>query len=310
MSLDGDDLALLCLQIEWGADEALLPDPLDRLRPRPSGPAPHPGRPDKASPDAPPNGAHPDGNTPPDTVRGTTPRGAPGGGAGGAPAGAPGGASSASSAQAGAPAERALAAAAGAADLAALRAAIAGFDGCHLRDTAAHLVFAEGDADSPILLIGDPPGREEDRTGHPFAGAEGRLLDQMLASIGLQRGQLLLTPLIPWRPPGERLVSAGELALLLPFLHRLIALQAPQRIVIFGATAARALLQRPPPRRRAQVDWAEIRIPTMQKSINTIALPSLAEMLKNPPSRRDAWTALRRLRRALDQIDGVASRVV
>ena len=78
------------------------------------------------------------------------------------------------------------------------------FDGCALRDTASNLVFAEGDPASTTLIIGEPPGREEDRSGHPFAGAEGQLLDQMLASIGLTRAELMLTPLLPWRPPGGR----------------------------------------------------------------------------------------------------------
>ncbi len=70
-----------------------------------------------------------------------------------------------------------------------LRAALAAFDGCALRDTASNLVFAEGDPASTTLIIGEPPGREEDRSGHPFAGPEGALLDQMLASIGLDRGR-------------------------------------------------------------------------------------------------------------------------
>ena len=83
--------------------------------------------------------------------------------------------------------ERALALAGQAATLEDLRAALAGFDGCALRDTASNLVFAEGDPASTTLIIGEPPGREEDRSGHPFAGPEGQLLDQMLASIGLTR---------------------------------------------------------------------------------------------------------------------------
>src|SRR5271169_2731228 len=99
-------------------------------------------------------------------------------------------------------AERALQAAATATTLAELRAAIAGFDGCALRDTASNLVFAAGDPAASLLLIGDPPSAAEDRSGTPFAGPAGDYLDRMLASIGLDRGKLLLTPLIPWRPPG------------------------------------------------------------------------------------------------------------
>lgn len=262
MSLE-EDFALLGLQVEWGADEALLPDPLDRLR-TPEAASRAPAQP------APVLGP----------VASLSPRTAD------APQGTPG--------------ERALAAAAGASTLDELRAAMAAFDGCHLRDTAAHLVFAEGNPESPVLLIGDPPGREEDRSGHPFAGAEGQLLDQMLASIRLTRDQIMATPLVPWRPPGGRPVNQGEMALLLPFLHRLIALLEPDFVIIFGNIAARAVLQQPATRKKSTLDWFEFRIPGMQKTINALALPSLADIVKTPPLKRDAWVVLRRLRRALD----------
>src|SRR5215472_17206863 len=139
------------------------------------------------------------------------------------------------------PAERALQAAAGATTLDELRAAIAAFDGCALRDTASNLVFAEGDPSATLLLIGDPPSADEDRSGLPFAGPAGAYLDRMLAAISLDRGQLLLTPLIPWRPPGDRPPNPAELALCLPFLHRLIALVAPRRLLLMGPLAARSL---------------------------------------------------------------------
>ncbi len=182
-----------------------------------------------------------------------------------------------------------------------LRAAIADFDGCALRDTASNLVFAEGDRSGTTLIIGEPPGREEDRGGRPFAGPEGQLLDQMLASIGLGRTELMLTPLLPWRPPGGRPPSPGEIALCLPFLHRLIALLQPRRIVLFGSTAARALLPPVQNRRRGLRDWADVEVPGMASSLPALALPGLAAMLKNPPLRRDAWAGLRMLRRAINR---------
>ena len=171
--------------------------------------------------------------------------------------------------------ERALAAAGQATTIEALRAALVAFDGCALRDTASNLVFAEGDPASTTLLIGEPPGRDEDRGGHPFAGAEGSLLDQMLASVGLQRAALMLTPLLPWRPPGGRPVNAAELALCLPFLHRLITLSRPRRILLFGGTAARALLPSTPSRRRNPPTWLKMNIPGLSETQPTLILPSL-----------------------------------
>jgi DNA polymerase len=250
-----DAFALLRLQFEWGADEAIALEPLDRLRPVESHPEP--------------------------VLRAVPPVPEP--------------------SPIGTVAERAVGLAGGAATLEDLRAALAGFDGCALRDTASHLVFAEGDPASTTLIIGEAPGREEDRSGHPFAGPEGALLDQMLASIGLSRSALMLTPLVPWRPPGGRPVSPAELAICLPFLHRLISLLQPRRLVIFGGTAARVLLTPNTVRRRPARGWTEARIPGLPQTLPALGLPGMAEMLKTPPVRRDAWAGLRLLRRALDE---------
>lgn len=253
-----DAFTLLRLQVEWGADEAIDLDPIDRLRPVESKPVPL-LRPAPVAKD---------------TQVAQPPKGTPG--------------------------ERAVGLAGQAASLDDLRAALADFDGCALRDTASNLVFAEGDPASSTLIVGEPPGREEDRSGHPFAGPEGQLLDQMLASIGLRRSELMLTPLLPWRPPGGRPPSAAEIAICLPFLHRLIGLLKPHRIVVFGGTAARVLLPQTQNRRRIPRGWVESSIPGLHQTLPILALPGLAEMLKTPLLRRDAWGGLRMLRRTLD----------
>lgn len=248
-----DAFALLRLQAEWGADEAIDVDPIDRLRPVETKPA------------APLRAAGT-----PEPPRGT-------------------------------PAERALVAASQAGTPDELRAALVGFDGCALRDTASNLVFAEGNPAAMTLIIGEPPGREEDRSGHPFAGPEGQLLDQMLASIGLTRADLMLTPVLPWRPPGGRPPSPGELAICQPFLNRLIVLLKPHRIVVFGGTASRVILPQAQNRRRNPRTWIQLSIAGMRQTLPTLVLPSMTEMLKNPSLRRDAWAGLRMLRRAIDE---------
>jgi DNA polymerase len=198
------------------------------------------------------------------------------------------------------PAERALQSSATATTLEALRAAIADFDGCALRNTASHLVFADGDASAGLLLIGDAPGADDDRSGTPFAGPAGAYLDRMLASIGLDRGKLLLAPLIPWRPPGDRPPSAAELALCLPFLHRLIALVEPRRLVLVGALAARALLGQSGSRRRSRGIWQDVAIPGLSETLPALPTFSPAELMRSPADRRAAWADLRLLRRTLD----------
>jgi uracil-DNA glycosylase family 4 len=253
-----DALALLRLQLEWGADEALEPESVNRLPP--VEPSPRVARPPIRPVVA--------------TLAADQPRLTP--------------------------AHRAAALAGQAANLNELRETLASFEGCALRDTASNLVFAEGDPASTTLVIGEPPGREEDRSGHPFAGPDGALLDQMLASIGLDRQGLMLTSLLPWRPPGGRPPNAIELAICLPFLHRLIMLLDVSRLVLFGGSAARALLSPAQTRRRQTPGWVDCRIPELQKTLPSLSLPSLTEMQKTLPLRRVAWAGMRLLRRAVD----------
>lgn len=182
-----------------------------------------------------------------------------------------------------------------------LRTAIAAFDGCPLRDTATNLVFAAGDPEAPILVIGDPPNADEDRAGTPFAGTDGQFLDMLLGSAGLQRGMLLLTPLLPWRPPGGRPATAAEVSACLPFLHRLIALVRPACLVLTGPQAVRAMIGTRP-RGGAQGGPRKVAcpIPGLADPIEALLLPFPAAALRQPASRREAWAALRRMRRVVD----------
>jgi DNA polymerase len=203
------------------------------------------------------------------------------------------------------PAQRAQQAAASAETLSDLRAVVAAFDGCVLRDTASYTIFAEGDPGAGLVLIGEPPAADDDRSGSAFAGSAGEYLDRMLAAINLSRAQLLLAPLIPWRPPGDRPPSPTELAVCLPFLHRAIALVAPRRLLIMGLLSSRSLLPRTTSRRRPRGEWINVPIPGTSLIIPALPTFSPAELMKAPETRRLAWDDLRLLRRTLDE-DGAA----
>ena len=148
------------------------------------------------------------------------------------------------------------------------------------------------------MLIGDPPGADEDRSGTPFAGEDGALLDRMLASIGLTRPGLLMAPLIPWRPPGGRPPNPPELAVCLPFLHRLIVLAEPRHILLLGPLAVRMLLGGK--RRRPGGGWVDLNVPGLEQPVPTLILPTPHQVRTTPSIRRDSWAELRRLRRVLD----------
>lgn len=188
--------------------------------------------------------------------------------------------------------------AAAAATLETLRAAIAAFEGCALRDTAASLVFGSGPEHAALMLVGDPPGADDDRAGAPFAGPAGAFLDAMLASIGLERAALRLATLLPWRPPGDRPASEAEIATCLPFLHRQIALVGPRHLLLAGPVATRALLGRDASPRRLRGRWSEVTLPS--GPLPALALPAPARLLRDPAERPLAWAVLRALRRRLD----------
>ena len=261
--MDWEALAALRLQIEFGADEALEDEPVDRLRPPPaSAPVAVAVRTRVAAP--------------PITVAPRTPA-------------VPTAHMTA--------AARAADVTAAAVTLDALYTAIANFDGCALRDTATQPVLPAGDPTAGLLVIGEPPSAEDDRVGRPFAGPAGGTLDRMLASIALDRSMLLLAPLIPWRPPGNRPPTAAEVAICLPFLHRLIQLSAPRRVVLLGTLAARTLLATT---RRRVPAWAELVLPGTAGGFPVLGMPAPAAVAQGPGERRTAWVALRLLRRALD----------
>ncbi|PDH57690.1 MAG: uracil-DNA glycosylase [SAR116 cluster bacterium MED-G06] len=124
----------------------------------------------------------------------------------------------------------------------ALRTAMADYDGCALKNTASNMIFADGNPAARVMVIGEVPGRDEDRVGLPLVGSAGQLFDRMLASIGLSRADTYITTLIPWRPPGNRTPTDEEMALLTPWLLRHIQLVNPERLLLLGGAPAKSLL--------------------------------------------------------------------
>ncbi len=129
-----------------------------------------------------------------------------------------------------------------------LRDAIAAFDGIMLKKTATNLVFADGNPQARIMLVGEAPGADEDRIGKPFVGASGQLLDRILSCIGLSRDAedpaqgVYISNILNWRPPGNRTPTPAEIEVSLPFIEKHIALVRPDILIFAGKTPATALL--------------------------------------------------------------------
>jgi len=144
--------------------------------------------------------------------------------------------------------QEAAALAQGAGDLSALSEVIAGFEGLGLKKTATRFVFADGNPQARVMVIGDAPAAEDDREGKAFQGENGALLDKILGAIGLSRTAedpaqaVYLTNVLNWRPPGGRSLSPAELEMSVPFIQRHIALVRPEILVLCGGVTAKALL--------------------------------------------------------------------
>lgn len=196
------------------------------------------------------------------------------------------------------PAEQARALAEAAADLPALHQALAGFTGSPLREGARNCVFSDGHAGAHVLILGEAPGREEDREGRPFVGRAGQLLDRMFAPIGLSRREtapeksLYITNVLPWRPEQNRTPTDAEIALFLPFVARHIALARPRIIVTMGNTPCKALLGRSGIT-RLHGEWAE--------AMGCPVLPMFhpAYLLRRPEEKAKAWADLLSLKARL-----------
>lgn len=124
-----------------------------------------------------------------------------------------------------------------------LKKAVESFNGCALKKGANKTVFADGNPETRVMLIGEAPGADEDREGIPFCGQSGQLLDKVLKSIGLDRKTgFYITNTIFWRPPGNRKPTPEELEICKPFLEKHIALVNPKVLLLVGATAVQAVL--------------------------------------------------------------------
>ena len=191
--------------------------------------------------------------------------------------------------------------AAAAASLDELRAALERFNGCGLKATATQLVFADGAPGARIMFVGEAPGGDEDRIGRPFVGRAGQLLDRMLAAIGLDRTQVFIANVVPWRPPGNRTPTPQETAVCLPFVRRQIALCAPRLLVCLGGSATQTLLGVKEGITRARGVW---RAYQGDDGPEIPALPMFhpAYLLRTPAAKRQAWADLRKLRQAVDAL--------
>lgn len=274
---------LLAFYAAAGVDEALADDPIDRFaesaaRQAAAAPQARAAQPDFARPGAPAGNDRAAPPPPPRPVAAAVP----------------------DEAQAAAARE----AASKAASLDELRQIMESFDGCNLKATAKSMVFADGNPEAELMLVGEAPGRDEDLEGLPFVGRSGQLLDRILAAIGLDRKSAYIANVIPWRPPGNRTPTPHETEICRPFIERQIALAKPKVLVSLGGPSAKLLTGSPDGILRLRGNWK-----THTTAAGTVipVMPTLhpAYLLRNPAHKKLAWRDFLEIKAKLRELGGL-----
>jgi uracil-DNA glycosylase family 4 len=259
---------------EMGADEAILPEPVDRF----------------AESEAQKSGAaaSPSGNTSPASPRPALNRPQPA-----APPAAPAMPRTPAAAAPAIPAGELEAMAQGCKTLDELAQFLDGFDACPLKRTATRLCFADGLPGAHLMIVGEAPGRDEDEQGLPFVGKSGQLLDKMLKAGGFDRNSdnpatsVFITNAVFWRPPGNRNPSTAELLMCLPFVRRAIELAEPRIVMTAGNIPTQALLGTTQGITRVRGNWHKLSIGGREVDLMPSLHPSY--LLRSPEAKRLAW---------------------
>jgi uracil-DNA glycosylase family 4 len=165
---------------------------------------------------------------------------------------------------------------------------------CGLAKTRKHVVFGEGREDADVMVVGEAPGQDEDRTGRPFVGRAGKLLDLLLLSSGFSREDVYVCNVLKCRPPQNRNPQPDEVDACSPYLLKQVELVKPRVILAFGAFAAQTLLG-------SDISIGKLRGRTHEyRGVPLVPTYHPAACLRHPAWVRSVWEDLQRARDVLD----------
>ena len=170
-----------------------------------------------------------------------------------------------------------------------------------LKNNAKRMVLYDGNVNSHLMIIGEAPGQEEDEQGIPFVGRAGQLLNKMLSAINLDRKDIYITNVVPWRPPQNRTPTDKEILEFLPFLQRQIEIIKPQILYILGTTAAKAILSTPQSLGKLRGKWYEYKTISLESTIDVLVSYHPAFLLRSPNYKKEAWSDLQMLQKKLNE---------
>ena len=169
---------------------------------------------------------------------------------------------------------------------------------CNLKKNASKIVFADGNIQSPIMIIGEGPGQKEDELGKPFVGDAGNLLNKMLKAINIEREKIYITNVVNYRPPNNRKPEPSEINRYSEFLKEHISIIDPKILILMGSTAMEALLGSNKRISKERGQWKEVII--KQKNFKTIVTFHPAYLLRKPDQKKFSWEDLKIIRKEID----------
>ena len=172
---------------------------------------------------------------------------------------------------------------------------------CDLKKNASKIVFADGNIQSPIMIVGEGPGQKEDEIGKPFVGDAGILLNKMLKSINIERKNVYITNVVNYRPPNNRKPEPTEITKYSNFLRKHISIIDPKILILMGSTAMESLFGSNIKITKERGSWKDIII--NNKTYLCMITFHPAYLLRQPENKKYSWTDLKEIRKKIDQLN-------
>jgi len=180
-----------------------------------------------------------------------------------------------------------------------LKEEINSIEDCKLKNNASKIVFADGNIQSSIMIVGEGPGQKEDELGKPFVGDAGNLLNKMLRAIKIERKKVYITNVVNYRPPNNRKPEQSEINRYSKYLKEHISIIDPKILILMGSTAMEALFGINKRISKERGQWKEVII--KQKNYKTIITFHPAYLLRKPDQKKFSWEDLKTIRKEINQ---------
>ena len=180
-----------------------------------------------------------------------------------------------------------------------LKEEINSINDCKLKNNASKIVFADGNIQSSIMIVGEGPGQKEDELGKPFVGDAGNLLNKMLSAIKIERKKVYITNVVNYRPPNNRKPEQSEINRYSKYLKEHISIIDPKILILMGSTAMEAILGSNKRISNERGQWKEVII--KQKNYKTIITFHPAYLLRKPDQKKFSWEDLKIIRKEINQ---------